>query len=1117
MNFIKHLLVMLLLVAGTATASASVTLRGKAVAIVDGTECPEAAKVCVTNTADEPIVWHESPYTNDGRTIANGNMTLHYDFTLVFRVQPAEGYRFIGWSTGKKGTTIASTETTYEWSGTNGMSSITTKTYYAILEKTDATEPADLGDGVALKNIGGTTEYVEGSTSIDWAVRLIFNEPLAFKDIPSYSTNYGVNETLIKFVTCKCGDNTIKPSSVGISGSIAADGADTYGLLKLPPNMPLGTYTVHLPYGLYTTKSGRVTAAADFEVKVVANTSPFILVSNTPTDGSTWQCKEDADDFSGFDVSITLKFNKTIADVTALGKATKLISDYGAAYPTERITIGPRDLTSVTFNYGRLPNGSYRFDLPKGAIISTQNEENAEKSISFNVKNSSTAKWELRTYTTVTASLANNSAVEKLENITFEMSREGFAAPKSLKPGHGNVTAVRITEVFEEGVDYSSPEVQPTIVSEDIAGVKASVKDGKLSVDFTQPVTEKGKIVISVPAGMVINLSSTSGMTAQQLFEAGGCTNSAIQRTINVVPDYNPGTPTTTPFVLAATTPAEGGIWDAATDGDDVSVKLTFNQPVASTTSDLSSIILQGSTTHTATAIGTYIDDTKSVSLHFGVVPNGTYTLSVPAGAITAADGQASPTATLHFSVTGQKDETLWLPTYKNVSVDPADGSKIRSLSNVAISLTDDDYDAPIGLMPATLIGGAITAKHTNAKGTTEINGITPSVKDGKLCLTFDTPITTPGTVQISIPAGMTNNVLAPIALMTKEEIIEEGGCTNPAITLTYSIVATELAVRDVTGIGYDTTWETDADGNYVKDENGHYIRTDKYDSLVDAQLTPQDAVTGEGDRVTVMYFWFDEEFETINYTGGASVTNITTGLPRDIASISFKTGGDDYRNNVIEMRLSIDSYIYSSEYDQGVYEVILPAGIATTADGVHNACYTFRFTYGDPAKAQIRTAADVSEYLGHYMAVSEEGETDASDESFDVIKVGDSYYITHLCGTDLMIPIVQQGINYVLQQTESDNEAFMRYGNAGDVEIMFQSNETGHYIYIDAYALYVDDLEPFYGGIINFQLMGPSTTIEHPTTTDCTRSAIYDLSGRHTNRSGIIIRNGQKQLHGTK
>lgn len=444
------------------------------------------------------------------------------------------------------------------------------------------------------------------------------------------------------------------------------------------------------------------------------------------------------------------------------------------------------------------------------------------------------------------------------------------------------------------------------------------------------------------------------------------------------------------------------------------------------------------------------------------------------------------------------------IPQYDVVEASPVDGSTVSALTTITVSLGREGYDAPLGIMPGAPAVEAVRVETSAASGqATEVSIAAPraSVKGGLLLVTFAEPYNTPGTVVVRIPAGLTNNLAMPVATMTTQEIIDEGGCTNPAITLTFNVETSTLPVKDVTGVGYDAQYLMDADGNYIKDEKGQYVRQDKYDSLVDAQLTPAVGGSDEGDRVTVLYFWYDEQFASANYRGGASVTNVTTGVRHDIASVSFKTGGDSHRNDVIELRLSTADYIYSDKYHQGVYEVVLPEGIATTADGRISGGKTFRFTFGDPSLAYVPETLDLDPYLGKYKALTEDHEED-SGEGFTFEKDAEgNYFVNALFGSSLRIPVYSKGEDYFLQYTSDATTGLTFKGmQGGDVGMMFQTYEGHHYIFLDQYAICYPNDEFILGGLVNFLQESSSVKpdgIQSSALDGRPSHLLYDLSGR--------------------
>ena len=574
------------------------------------------------------------------------------------------------------------------------------------------------------------------------------------------------------------------------------------------------------------------------------------------------------------------------------------------------------------------------------------------------------------------------------------------------------------------------------------------------------------------------------------------------------------------PLVLVATSPTDGYIWDAnpesdESDGQLVMITLTYNKTIADI--DITKpITLVKENGHEFPfencSIGILNKSQGLVS--YGYLPNGFYTFTLPADVFFATNGLGNAETTVSFSVTGSGANEWAIPQYTNIAVNPSNNSEVRSLTSISIDMSRYGFDDPVGILANK---GKVTAmKLTEVFNgdpndpeavptilSDSIPGVTATVRNGKLVVTFTTPVAEESKVLVNIPAGIVNNLAMPVASMTPQEICEEGGCTNPAISLTYMVHPQIIRLQDVTGIGTVNHWE--------KDEDGHDIRIDDYTSLIGAQLTPPVNNGDEGDRVTYLYFWYPEEFSTLSYNGGASITNITTGAPYEIASIEFKTGGDAYRKNVIQMRLSTTNFIHSDVYDQGVYEVVLPDSIAFTFDGMTNEGITFQFTYGDPDKAYHPEDVDLDAYIGDYRNLIDEEESQYQTESFHFDKIDGRYCVTNLCGSPLVIPVEAQGADFVLKFTENEaGDAFM--GNAGnDVIIGFVKNTGKPYIYIDQYALYSASGNMIVGGITYYEQYDPQaiSTIR----TDRNEGyAIYNLNGQLTaNASGLVIINGRK------
>lgn len=786
----------------------------------------EAGEVFVSLTDDATPEWTSGTYTSQV-AINNGNATSgKVKQNFYFWARAKEGYQFIGWNTSKTGKTAASgsqTEAapylkTYTHWSAGTAEAPKEQVMYAIFEKVAGSdsEPEDKGDGASLSAVENN-EFVLGSTSKNYSVKVVFSQALLFVDKAKASEGYGVNAELLPYVSCTGADQSKVTVSKVMINAAYQEGSYTqfqpaYGVVELPNTMAVGTYTIHLPYGLFNTTEGGVTASCNFQVTVKNDDTPLVLQSQLPEDKSVWDANPESETFDGESIVVTLNYNKTIARVNT-DKEITLVSQSGRTYNPESCTISMLKASQGIVMFGKLPNGTYTYSMPKDVFVGANGFGNEPLTFSFTVQGSKVDEWALPTYTNVNVSPSDASTVRSLTQICIELSRDGYADPIGVLPAKGQVIATKVTYVMPDNYDPNDPEVMPQMHRDTIHGVSAAVKNGKLLVNFATPLSEESRVDVVVPEGIV-------------------------------------------------------------------------------------------------------------------------------------------------------------------------------------------------------------------------------------------------------------NNLAMPVATMTSKEIYDEGGCTNPTIRLSYNIQPVSIKVLDVTGIGVFDRFE--------QDSLGHDVRVDSYKSLVDAQLVPPVNNGDEGDRITYIYFWYPEDFATIAYAGGASITNITSQKPYNIAAIEFKTGGDAYRKNVIQMRLSTENFIHSDVYDQGVYEVILPGGFARTADGMVNEGFTFRFTYGDPEKAYHPEELNLDDYLGNYRNVQDEGES-LDLETFKLEKIDGSYCITGLCGSSLVIPVESNNSGTVLKFTENTaGEAFMSY-SGGDVVASFAQEGGKNYIFIDQYALYLANGDQKVGGAMYYEQYDPS------------------------------------------
>lgn len=556
MKTLRTLLLCALGLLSVVTASATdFYVRGVARCILDDGSglfpISEAGEVFVSNSPSVVPVWNAGEYSS--ATVSLGSASANF----FFWARAKAGYSFVGWASTKSSTSpTAGTEGLegQPWESKTTLWSAKTEAEpnefvrYAIFRKNAAEDTS--GGGVPALSVEGAS-YTEGSSLNDWPVKINFAEPLAFKDANSYAKGYGVNTSLIWAITChnvETGED-LRVKTALVQGATTVNvenpivlGSDAHGVVFIPASITAGSYRVHLPKGLFTTASGKPTAAYDFNLQVLPDMEPFHATSTSPEEGYAWdasvatQSKETDGNFS----TIGITFNKNIASVNTEGKEFVLTNTTtGRVSKASRCSISAttnKRLGVVIFDYQ--PNGEYTFTLPPNVFYDAAGKGNEPMTLHFSISGSSVKTWELPNYSSWTASPANYATVEELREVDFTFSRAGYAPPRTLY-SNTKATATKITEVYKDDVDYSSPENLPELQSENIDGVTLALEGGVLKVRFANPVAEATKVVVTIPASTVINVPIVRGMTDQQLYEKGGCTNAAVQITINVKPDPN--------------------------------------------------------------------------------------------------------------------------------------------------------------------------------------------------------------------------------------------------------------------------------------------------------------------------------------------------------------------------------------------------------------------------------------------------------------------------------------------------------------------------------------------------------------------------------------------------
>lgn len=558
----KALQTLLLLIVGlfsaTSASAADCYARGVARCILDDGSgnypISDAGEVFVGTSPNDVPQWTAGEHASATLSAPhNGTSASGTTFYFYYWARAKAGYTFVGWATTSTSREPSPNTERLEgqpWESKKGFSSAKTAAQpnesvrYAIFRKNAAEDTS--GGGIKLVNVTGNS-HTFGSTTGDWSIRLNYQAPLAYRDFAGYADGYGTDKGLISAITCteKSNGTTVSVKNARVSGSPTVEpiGSDAYGLIFFPADMPVGTYNVHVPKGLFTTAMGAVTAAADFELTVTPDRTPFTITSTSPTEGYAWDASEatNAKETDGNFSTITLTFNKNIARVDAESQELVLVNN-----TTGRESKATICAISATTNkrlgiiaFDNQPNGDYTFSLPAGVFYDAAGNANEPFTLHFSISGSALAPWMLPTYNNTVASPANNSTVESLSEVSFNFSRNGYAPPRTLYT-NTKAYAAKITEVYKEDVDYSGPEMTPELQSQDIEDVTLAIDGNTLKVRFAEPINEATRVVVTIPANTVINVPLIRGMTAQQLYEKGGCTNAAVQITINVKPSEQP-------------------------------------------------------------------------------------------------------------------------------------------------------------------------------------------------------------------------------------------------------------------------------------------------------------------------------------------------------------------------------------------------------------------------------------------------------------------------------------------------------------------------------------------------------------------------------------------------
>lgn len=329
--------------------------------------------------------------------------------------------------------------------------------------------------------------------------------------------------------------------------------------------------------------------------------------------------------------------------------------------------------------------------------------------------------------------------------------------------------------------------------------------------------------------------------------------------------------------------------------------------------------------------------------------------------------------------------------------------------------------------------------------------------------------------------------------------------------------VLTRYAVfeKEGTGTGNENEDENENGDDPATEAKVLSITNQHGKNLIDAVLV---ANVGEefadGDIVTHIYVTFDHELKNIPEASAAAATlaasvslvNTTTG--QKLGFNRYSCGVKD--KNILDLFISSEDFINNQDY-QGVYVVTLPAGAATTTNGLPTEAYSFSFTYGDPNGGNVETT-DLDSYIGTYSTTNESNEPGFAEASFSFCKENGNYFITNLTGCPVLkIALVQNGDKFSFANTSNDDCSFTSFEGEA-VAANFTKKNDKKAIYLEQYEIRSSNAEPIVGGECYFVASSTNAISNIKTAANNTT---FNLVGQKvgSNAKGIIIRDGKKMM----
>lgn len=541
----------------------------------------ESGKGAVTT---EPT-WHAgSSYASEAYSKPYTSGTVYFPFTIFAKANP--GYEFVGWASTststnptQKGTLVD--DYSYYYADNYTRTSVSnvnypgscgieggpkTKKYYAVFKKLEHMDEPTGVTSVEVTAVTGTTELVEGSVSKNFSVDLVLNEDLPY-DVPGSDKNAKPVEVLKQFVTV-LGANGNKSDVASYSlvyeatdlGQGSQSSGDlSYGTLYsshtirlfFPYNIKADTYTVHLPYGLYTTKEGNKTPTYEFTLTVTEDTNPYLTIKKQiPAEGLEYKYTSAGGQFSEdkrdpengkvdvSNITVEIEFNEIVnsIDHSKASGITLTNTTQGVNYRYTNLSLPAQLFSKVdgrtAIAYPELINGSYTLNIPEGLFVGGAGKVNEAITINFTVSGFNSVQ--LKPYEMVTDLItpkANDmlQKYEELRDITISYKGETGQAAVVV----GNASGIKVQR-YTEVINGEGESAKPVRTYYDVkATPSVAVVDGKMVVSFAHALYS-GMYEVTIPASMVANMAPGT-MTMAEKVNAGYAESPAYSMTFSIM------------------------------------------------------------------------------------------------------------------------------------------------------------------------------------------------------------------------------------------------------------------------------------------------------------------------------------------------------------------------------------------------------------------------------------------------------------------------------------------------------------------------------------------------------------------------------------------------------